>query len=51
MIEKKIFPVLCEQNNRKTADPPNAKEHYQSFLRMENKKSLRAIINKYLLIN
>ena len=40
MLEKKIV-VACEQINRKKIpDPHNAKEHYGSFIRNKNTKSV-----------
>ena len=38
---KKRFAVACEQINKKIPDPCNAKEHYQSFIRKKNTKSVK----------
>ena len=46
-LEKKRFIVTCEQINRKIPDPCNAQQHYESFLRKKNRKSV-IIRNNYL---
>ena len=38
---KKRFIVVCKNINRKIADSCNAKEHYQSFIRKKNTKSVK----------
>ena len=38
---KKEFIVACKQIDKKTPDPRNAKEHYQSFLKKKNRKSVK----------
>ena len=39
---EKKFVVACNQTNRKkTSDPPNAKEQYQSFIRKKNTNSVK----------
>ena len=41
-FKKKKFVLACNQINRKKPpDPHNAKEHYQSFIRKKNTKSIR----------
>ena len=41
MFKGKRFVVACSQINRKMLDPHNAKEHYQSFKRKKNIKSVK----------
>ena len=36
---KKGFVIACNEINRKTADPSNAKEYYNSNLKRKNTKS------------
>ena len=38
---KKGFAIVREQINKKIRDPRNAKEHYQSFMRKKNTKSVK----------
>ena len=41
LLKKKRFVLACGQINRKILDPRNAKEHYQSFIRKKNTKSVK----------
>ena len=38
---KKILLLLANKLIKNVADPGNAKEHYESFLRMKNRKSFK----------
>ena len=38
---KKRFIVLRKQINKKKTNPRDAKEHYQSFIRKKNRKSVK----------
>ena len=47
-VKKKIYCSLQKNYQKKIRDPRNAKEHYQSFIRKKNTKSLKKIRNNYL---
>ena len=40
-LRKTRFIAACEQINKKIPDSCNAKEHYQSFIRKKNIKSVK----------
>ena len=53
-LKKKGLLLLANKSIEKIPDPRNAKEHYQSFIRKKNTKSLKQstklLINQKLLI-
>ena len=41
MLEKKYLLLLANRFIEKIRDPCNAKEHFQSFIRKKNRKSVK----------
>ena len=40
-LKKKRFVVACNQTNRKKADPSDAKDYYNSYLKKKNTKLVK----------